>query len=87
MVVIHGHNEKLPAGTAKKCPFCGSSEIWTIGRNVFDKIVAEHGSACITVGCKCNAEVTAFSDMCGESNNYDSLLVVAVARWNRRADG
>lgn len=86
MIPIKGHNDKMPAGTVRYCPFCGGDNIWSTGRHVYNELVAEHGSACIELGCgDCNASLTAFS---GEhtGKTFDQLLAVAVNKWNARAD-
>ncbi|MBR3389524.1 MAG: hypothetical protein IKG83_03320 [Prevotella sp.] len=65
------------------CPICGQADNLTVtSKGFYDELVAEHGSAMVSVEChNCNLELNQY----GEANEkYDSIIQKIWDKWCSR---
>ena len=68
----------------KRCPICGAEPMLPLDKATYEKLVAEHGSACVYIQCSdsnCGIHHYCYGEP-GES--YESIMERAIKKWNRR---
>ena len=67
----------------KACPFCGArKDLRITSEETYNELVAEHGSACISLDCECGAKMYQFSG--GECVKYSAIKTALRKKWNER---
>lgn len=68
----------------QSCPCCGSKARLMTGKTDFNKLVATHGSACVSIECTNRGEcgLTMFCHY--KSKDYETMIEKAAEQWNRR---
>ncbi len=81
----HDSDNGIEVGKIAPCPFCGKTDKLCItGRNFFEELVQENGSAVINIYCKrCDASLSEYGHDY-TSNDYSFRAGVLVAKWNTR---
>lgn len=71
----------------KPCPFCGESDsIYINSAKFYNELKAEHGSACLSGGCK-RCDVTIYVYGCHFTNDkYANVKKVWIEKWNTRKE-
>ena len=67
------------------CPHCGKAAYIIMDRETFEKLVAEHGAACLYIECvdRTNCGATMYCHY--DSTDYDVMRAKAIEQWERRA--
>lgn len=76
---------EIELGYVKGCPLCGKTDRLTITpKDTFDRLIAESGSACISLDCnRCNWSLTEH-DYRGD--DYGVKAGILVTKWNTRKE-
>lgn len=66
----------------RNCPFCGGKAQFSDGgKERFDALVKEYGSACLLIECTdCGARMFIHHDVM----DYDEMVDIGIRKWNRR---
>lgn len=64
------------------CPFCGKTDFTTTSKKSYAELLADNGSACISVRCL-NCELDMYEHTDGVT--YAEKLDLLKEKWNRRA--